>query len=56
MTSAERPLREVRDYLDEAGIEWELGARDGELVLTLPAFDPPEATDRARLEELEPSA
>ena len=36
MTSAEQPLREVRDYLDEAGIEWELGARDGELVLTLP--------------------
>lgn len=26
----------VEDYLDDAGIEWEAGARDGELVLTLP--------------------
>ena len=26
----------VRSYLDEAGVQWEQGARDGELVLTLP--------------------
>jgi Putative bacterial sensory transduction regulator len=26
----------VRAYLDEAGVQWEPGARDGELVLTLP--------------------
>ncbi len=26
----------VRAYLDEAGIEWELGARSGEYVVTLP--------------------
>ena len=26
----------VRSYLDEAGVQWEHGARDGELVLTLP--------------------
>ena len=26
----------VRRFLDEAGIEWELGGREGELVVTLP--------------------
>jgi len=26
----------VREFLEEAGIQWELGARDGELVVTLP--------------------
>ncbi|RNI23802.1 YbjN domain-containing protein [Flexivirga caeni] len=26
----------VEDYLQDAGIEWELGARDGEFVVTLP--------------------
>jgi hypothetical protein len=26
----------VRQFLDEAGIEWELGGRSGELVVTLP--------------------
>jgi hypothetical protein len=26
----------VRAFLDEAGVGWELGARDGELVVTLP--------------------
>ena len=29
-------LSVVQDYLADAGIEWEGGARDGELVLTLP--------------------
>lgn len=26
----------VREFLDETGLEWELGGRDGELVVTLP--------------------
>ena len=26
----------VRAYLDDAGIEWELGGRPGEFVVTLP--------------------
>lgn len=34
--SASTLLSVVRDYLADAGIEWEAGARDGELVLTLP--------------------
>ncbi|HET7302957.1 MAG TPA: YbjN domain-containing protein [Segeticoccus sp.] len=34
--SAEQLLTATRSFLDGAGIEWEDGARDGELVVTLP--------------------
>jgi hypothetical protein len=34
--SAAQLARVVEEYLDESGLEWERGARDGELVVTLP--------------------
>jgi hypothetical protein len=33
---AEAVTTTVRGFLDEAGIDWELGGRDGEVVITLP--------------------
>ena len=36
MSGQEDVLAATRSFLDEAGIEWEAGARDGELVVTLP--------------------
>ncbi|WP_137121718.1 YbjN domain-containing protein [Segeticoccus rhizosphaerae] len=36
MTSAETTYEVVRGFLEEAGIEWELGGRPGELVVSLP--------------------
>ncbi|HET7304689.1 MAG TPA: YbjN domain-containing protein [Segeticoccus sp.] len=36
MSSTEEVTGRVRQFLDEAGIEWERGARAGELVVTLP--------------------
>jgi hypothetical protein len=34
--SAAELARVVEEYLEESGLEWERGARDGELVVTLP--------------------
>ncbi|MEO7071113.1 MAG: YbjN domain-containing protein [Nostocoides sp.] len=34
--TTEELLGTVRTFLEESGIEWEAGARDGELVVTLP--------------------
>jgi hypothetical protein len=36
MSQAEQVEAEVRAFLDEAGLPWELGGRPGELVVTLP--------------------
>jgi hypothetical protein len=36
MSPAEQVEAEVRAFLDEAGLPWELGGRPGELVVTLP--------------------
>ena len=36
MSRAEQVEAEVRAFLDEAGLPWELGGRPGELVVTLP--------------------
>src|SRR4051794_17327184 len=36
MSGAEQVEAEVRAFLDEAGLPWELGGRPGELVVTLP--------------------
>jgi Putative bacterial sensory transduction regulator len=35
-TTRASAAKSVRAFLDEAGVGWELGARDGELVVTLP--------------------
>ncbi len=36
MSRAEQVEGEIRAFLDEAGLPWELGGRPGELVVTLP--------------------
>ena len=36
MSQAEQVEAAVRAFLDDAGLEWELGGRPGELVVTLP--------------------